>query len=70
MAKRGKHRAPDAGARPPGEPGGAGRAKVDFPIHEHIGRTLKALFDEVAERPVPEKLRELLRELEDKKTKD
>ena len=40
-----------------------------FPIHEHIGRTLKALFDEVSEQPVPERLQELMRQLEKRKTK-
>jgi len=69
MAKRRKDdRAPEAD--PPDQSDGAGSNKADFPIHEHIGRTLKALFDEVTAQPVPEKLRELLRELERKKAKD
>jgi hypothetical protein len=68
MAKRAKEGAPES--RPPAAPGGAGGTKPPFPMHEHIGRTLRALFDEVAAQPIPEKLRDLLRQLEDKKTKD
>ncbi len=68
MGKGRKDRPP--GSEPPDEGDGAGRAKGEFPIHEHIGRTLKALFDEVTAQPVPEKLRELLRELDRKKPKD
>ena len=69
MAKGMKDRPPKADL-PPDQSAGAGSVKADFPIHEHIGRTLKALFDEVGAQPVPEKLRELLRELERKKSKD
>ena len=65
MAKRSKDQGPDAG--PPEQTGGD---NAEFPVHEHIGRTLKALFDEVAAQPVPEKLQDLLRELERKKAKD
>jgi Anti-sigma factor NepR len=35
-----------------------------FPMHEHIGRHLKTMFDEVIEEPIPTKLTELLEELE------
>lgn len=58
------------GSTPPNEGDGAGRPKSEFPIQEHIGRTLKALFDDVTAQPVPEKLTELLRELERKKPTD
>ena len=37
-----------------------------FPVHEHVGRHLKALFDEVTSQPVPDKFIELLEELERK----
>jgi hypothetical protein len=40
-----------------------------FPLHEHIGRQLKATFDEVVSQPVPEKFRELLEQLERKQAK-
>ena len=40
-----------------------------FPMHEHIGRQLEAMFDEVVAQPVPEKLRKLLEELERKQSK-
>src|SRR5947207_1974980 len=33
------------------------------PIHEHIGRQLKVLFNEVVDEPVPERFHELLEEL-------
>ena len=40
-----------------------------FPMHEHIGRQLKAMFDEVVTQPVPDKLRRLLEDLERKQSK-
>lgn len=40
-----------------------------FPMHEHIGRQLKIMFDEVVTQPVPDKLRLLLEELERKTRK-
>ena len=39
-------------------------------MHEHIGRQLKAMFEDVVAQPVPEKLRKLLDELERKRSKD
>ena len=41
----------------------------EFAIHEHIGRQLKALFDEVAAEAIPQRLRSLLEELERKQSK-
>lgn len=38
-------------------------------LHEHIGRELRAMFDDVVAEPIPEKLRALLEELERSKTK-
>ena len=35
-----------------------------FPMHEHIGRKLKAMFDEVVDQPLPDRLRKLLGDLE------
>jgi hypothetical protein len=35
-----------------------------FPMHEHIGRKLKAMFDEVVTQPVPDRLRKLLEDLD------
>ena len=40
-----------------------------FPMHEHIGHQLKAMFDEVVTQPVPDKLRKLLEDLERKQSK-
>lgn len=38
-------------------------------LQEHIGRELKALFEDVVAEPVPEKLQRLLEELERKQSK-
>ena len=35
-------------------------------MHEHIGRHLKVMFEDVANEPIPDKLRELLDKLERK----
>ena len=40
----------------------------DFALHEHIGRQLRGIFDEVVTQPVPEKFRKLLDELERKQS--
>lgn len=45
-----------------------GRDKA-MQVSEHIGRELRAMFDGVVAEPVPEKLRELLDELERKQPK-
>ena len=42
---------------------------ADFVMHEHIGRQLKLMFDEVAREPVPDQLRDLLEKLERKEKK-
>jgi Anti-sigma factor NepR len=60
MAKR----KPDQ--EPPAETAAA--ASGDFAIHEHIGRQLRGIFDEVVTQPVPEKFRKLLDELERKQS--
>ena len=60
MAKRGtpKSRQTDkpAVSRPARDP--------EFPMHEHIGRKLKAMFDEVVSQPLPDRLQDLLDDLE------
>lgn len=38
-------------------------------MHEHIGRQLEAMFDDVVSQPVPDTLRQLLEELERKRSK-
>jgi len=60
MARRKPDREQD---RPPAEPAG-----TDFALHEHIGRQLRGIFDEVVTQPVPEKFRKLLDELERKQS--
>ena len=46
----------------------ADAAAGDFTMHEHIGRQLRGIFDEVVTQPVPEKFRKLLDELERKQS--
>ncbi len=52
------------GKQPPGDL--ADGAKLDQFSQGHIGRMLKAMYDEVAREPVPDKFRELLKQLEAK----
>lgn len=44
--------------------------KAPAQMTEYIGRELRAMFDGVVAEPVPERFRQLLEELEDKKPKD
>jgi hypothetical protein len=44
------------------------RAKEQAVIDRAIGTRLRALYDEVAREPVPDRFVELLRQLDDKKT--
>lgn len=71
MSKEGTPKPPNEGRKPsdPAEGAGEGRSGADFVMHEHIGRQLKRMFDEVASEPVPDKLRELLEKLERKEKK-
>jgi Anti-sigma factor NepR len=47
------------------KPAGSGQASDQvFPMHEHIGRKLKVMFDEVVDQPLPDRLRKLLDDLE------
>ena len=62
MAKRGTPPRTDK----PSVPGQASDAV--FPMHEHIGDQLKAMFDEVVTQPVPDRLRKLLEDLERKQS--
>jgi hypothetical protein len=39
-------------------------------VAEYIGRELRSMFDGVVAEPVPERFRQLLAELEQKRTKD
>jgi hypothetical protein len=45
------------------------RGEAIPPVHEHIGRHLRDMFEEVAAQPIPDKLRQLLEELERKQKK-
>lgn len=70
MGKRDAQRppGPPAAGEDAGSPGEA-RGSEAFPVHEHVGRQLKALFDEVTTQPIPDKLVKLLEELERKHPK-
>jgi hypothetical protein len=71
MAKAGVHKPPGSGGNAE-KPSKSAREHVegaDFPMHEHIGRQLKLLYDEIASEPIPEKLRELLDKLDRKEKK-
>ncbi len=39
-------------------------------MHEYIGRQLRAMFDDVAGQPLPERIRKLLERLEHKRSQD
>lgn len=54
----------DKGAKGPGSGQRGKTPSDDFALHKHIGGKLKAMFDEVVEEPVPERLRKLLEELD------
>jgi hypothetical protein len=62
MAKRGTPPRTDKPAVPGQAP------EPVFPMHEHIGDQLKAMFDEVVTQPVPDRLRKLLEDLERKQS--
>jgi CHASE1-domain containing sensor protein len=42
--------------------------KIEADLQAHIGRQLRAVYDEVASEPVPERFRKLLEELERKQS--
>ena len=67
MGKRGGPRHPESGssAAPDRE-----RQDAPFEIREHIGRQLRAMFNEVVDQPIPDKLSRLLEELAQKRPKD
>ncbi len=45
---------------------GGSRPKLDGESQAQIGRMLKAMYDEVAQEPVPDRFRDLLKQLEGK----
>jgi hypothetical protein len=59
--------APDAGNGP--KPKSAGSGTRSGEVADAIGRRLRSLYDGVAAEPVPDKLRELIDELERKSGK-
>jgi hypothetical protein len=53
----------------PAEPKEAGKSDKASPVHEHIGKQLRAMFDDVVGEPVPDRFRDLLDALEKKQAK-
>jgi hypothetical protein len=68
MSRQGARKPPDGDdpAGPAQDPPGA----ADSAIQQHIGRGLRAIFEEVVAQPVPDKLRKLLDELARKQSKN
>lgn len=62
-AERRPSRGPD-GSRPEGTMRGSKTEGLSPGLQAHIGRHVRAVFDEVAREPVPERLLRLLKELE------
>lgn len=48
----------------------AGKAVIGSDIQGHLGRKLKASYDELVRQPVPDKFRQLLEELERREKKE
>ena len=46
------------------------RVEASFPVHEHVGRRLKAMFDEVTTQPIPDKFLKLLEALDQKRSNE
>ena len=51
-------------AKQPQRPQSGGDAGLEGEARKHIGRMLKATYDEVAREPVPDKFLDLLKQLE------
>jgi hypothetical protein len=69
MTKRGDPELPASGEPAPERsvPHETAPSKM-FPMHEHIGRQLRNMFEDVVAQPVPERLRKLLDKLERKRS--
>jgi hypothetical protein len=50
---------------PPGSP--PARTGLDAEVQAHIGRQLRAVYDDVANEPIPDKFLQLLRDLDQKR---
>lgn len=64
-----KARKPADGGSQPAAAGREPAPDAAAAIQEHIGRQLRAMFEDVVAQPVPEKLRRLLEELARKQSK-
>jgi hypothetical protein len=54
----------DERAKRPQRPQAGGDIGLSAEARKHIGRMLKATYDEVVKEPVPDKFRDLLKQLE------
>ena len=69
MGKRGEQKPPKQAAdRDAPSRGAGGGGKPPFPVHEHVGRRLREMFDEVTTQPIPDKFVKLLAELEQRQS--
>ena len=65
MGKRGEQKPPSQAAdRDAPSRGVGGEGRPPFPVHEHVGRRLREMFDEVTTQPIPDKFVKLLEELQ------
>jgi hypothetical protein len=65
MGKRGEQKPPrQAADRDTPSRGAGGEGNPPFPVHEHVGRRLREMFDEVTTQPIPDKFLKLLEDLE------
>lgn len=64
MGKREQKPPRQAADRDAPSPGASGEGKPPFPVHEHVGRRLREMFDEVTTQPIPDKFLKLLEDLE------
>jgi hypothetical protein len=72
MSEQDGHKPPDASDLAGSGPAGPGKEPprdAALSIQEHIGRELRAMFEDVVAQPVPERLLQLLDELERKQSK-
>ena len=57
-----------AGNKPGARAGeGSGKPGIQVQVQDHIGRQLRAVYDDVLNQPVPDRLLELLEELDREK---
>jgi hypothetical protein len=68
MGKRGEQGSPKEPTDKDAPSDGGSAVETSFPVHEHVGRRLKEMFDEVTTQPIPDKFLKLLEALEQKQS--